>query len=311
MEASLDQLRTLAAVVDEGTFDAASAALGVTPSAVSQRIKALETSVGRVLITRTKPVRVTGPGAAVLRLARTTTRLADDTAYDLGLGGGAGFARLPIAVNADSLATWFLPALARMPARQRAVFDVHLDDQDRTYELFTSESVLAAVTSIDRPVAGCAVTPLGSMRYLAVASPDFAAAALPDGLTDAAVADAPLIVFNRKDTLQHRFIQQVTGESLTPPTHFLPSTADFLNGIRLGMGWGMVPELQAEGEMARGTVVALAPDRPMDVPLFWQVWPLDSPPLRALTEVVLAAADVHLRPTASHGVRGWGPATRA
>lgn len=298
MDASLDQLRTLAAVVDEGTFDAASVALGVTPSAVSQRIKALETNVGRVLITRTKPVRVTGPGAAMLRLARTTTRLADDTAYDLGLAGTAGFARLPIAVNADSLATWFLPALARMPARHRAVFDVHIDDQDKTYELFTSESVLAAVTSIDRPVAGCTVTALGTMRYRAVAAPDFAAAALPGGVTAAAAAGAPLVVFNRKDTLQHRFIQQVTGESVTPPAHYLPSSTDFLNGIRLGMGWGLAPELQVAADLASGALVPLAPDRPMDVALYWQVWPLDSPPLRALTEVVRAAAAAHLRPAA-------------
>ncbi len=296
MDVSLDQLRTLAAVIDEETFDAASAALGITPSAVSQRIKALESAVGRVLVTRSKPVRVTPPGAAVLRLARVTTRLADDTANEIGIGATAGFATLPIAVNADSLATWFLPALARMPARFRAVFDVHVDDQDRTFELFSSESVLAAVTSGARPVPGCTVTPLGSMRYFACAAPDFAEAHFPRGLTAQALATAPVVVFNRKDTLQHRFIADVAGHPLQPPAHHLPASADFVHGIQLGLGWGLVPELQYAALPQRDSLVHLAPERPVDVTLHWQVWSVDSAPLRALTGAVTAAAHRSLDP---------------
>jgi len=296
MDVSVDQLRTLAAVVDEGTFDAASVALGITPSAVSQRIKALEVACGRVLVTRGKPVRATPPGQVVLRLARVTAQLADDTARELGVGGPAGLARLPLAVNADSMATWFLPALARVPARQRAVFDVHLDDQDRTFELFRSEAVLAAVTSIARPMPGCSVTPLGSMRYFACAAPDFAAAQFPRGFEADALARAEMVVFNRKDTLQHRFVTEVTGASLSPPAHYVPSSADFVRGIQLGLGWGLVPQLQWEALPDPLSLVHLAPDRPVDVPLFWQVWTLDSPPLRALTAAVLAAAAATLTP---------------
>lgn len=296
MDMSLDQLRTLAAVIDEGTFDAAATLLGVTPSAVSQRVKALETTVGRVLVTRTRPVRPTGPGGILLRLARTATRAAEDAALELGFATDSPVARLPIAVNADSLATWFLPALARMPARHRAVFDLHIDDQDRTDELFTSESVLAAVTSVGRPVAGCSVVPLGSMRYAAVAAPDFAAAAFPDGLTAARLARAPVVVFNRKDTMQHRFIADLTGEMLTPPTHYVPSAADFARAIQLGLGWGLIPDLQYAALPSPSGLVPLVPDRPVDVPLYWQVWPLDSPPLRALSTAVQAAAATALRP---------------
>lgn len=298
MDVSLEQLRTLAAVIDEGTFDAASSALGITPSAVSQRIKALEASVGRVLVTRTKPVRATGPGGILLRLARIATRAAEDTTLELGLAADAGHARLPIAVNADSLGTWFLPALARLPARHRAIFDLHVDDQDRTDELFTSESVLAAVTAVARPVAGCSVRPLGAMRYAAFAAPDFAAAAFPGGLTRERLARAPVVVFNRRDTMQHRFMREVTGDALTPPTHYVPSAADFVRAIQLGLGWGLVPELQYAALPHPRGLVPLAPERPVDVPLFWQVWPLDSPPLRALSEVVRAAAATSLRPGA-------------
>lgn len=295
MDVSLDQLRTLATVIDEGTFDAAAIVLGVTPSAVSQRIKALESACGRVLLTRSKPVRPTPPGQVMARLARVTTQLAADTVAQLGVGEQAGHATLPIACNADSLATWFLPALARMPARHRAVFDVHVDDQDRTFELFTSESVLAGVTSVARPVPGCRVTPLGVMRYFAAAAPDFADAYFADGMTADAVAAAPVVVFNRKDTLQHKFIRDLTGRSLTPPAHYLPASADFLRGVRLGLGWGLIPELQWADAARSGGLVQLAAHRPVDVPLYWQVWTLDSPPLRALTDVVLAAARDRLR----------------
>lgn len=296
MDASLDQLRTLAAVIDEGTFDAASVALGITPSAVSQRIKALETATGRVLLTRSKPVRVTPPGAVMLRLARNTIQLADDAAREIGVESAAGHLTLPIAVNADSMATWFLPALARLPARHRAVFDVHIDDQDNTYELFRTESVLAAVTSGARPLPGCTVTSLGVMRYLACAAPDFADTYFPNRMTPAAAARAPLVVFNRKDTLQHRFLRELTGLPLAPPAHYLPSSTDFVRGIRLGLGWGLIPQLQwAELGDASG-LVELAPDRPVDVELHWQVWSLDSPALRALTAAVLDAAGTHLRP---------------
>lgn len=290
MDVTLDQLRTLAAVVDEGTFDGASVALRVTPSAISQRIKALESACGRVLVTRTKPVQPTPPGVAMLRLARTTTRLAQDTAREIGVDTRAGYATLPIAVNADSLATWFLSALARLPARYRAVFDVHVDDQDRTFDLFHSESVLAAVTSVARPMPGCTVTTLGSMRYFACAAPDFVDAWFPEGLTHDAMAEAPLVVFNRKDTLQHRFIGEVSGAAIAPPTHYLPASADFVRGIQLGLGWGLVPHLQWAALADPASLVHLAPDHPVDVPLYWQAWTLDSPPLRALTAAVQAAA---------------------
>ena len=296
MDVSLEQLRTLAAVVDEGTFDAASVALGVTPSAVSQRIKALEVACGRVLLTRSKPVRPTPPGQAMLRLARSSTQLADDTARELGLGTSRSHTRLPIAVNADSMATWFLPALARLPARHAAVFDIHVDDQDRTDELFSSESVLAAVTSVARPVPGCSVTPLGTMRYFACAAVDFAEAHFPDGLTPSALATAPVVVFNRKDSLQHRFLRELTGLDLDPPAHHLPASADFLRGIQLGLGWGLVPVLQWQALRDPSSLSALAPDRPVDVPLYWQVWTLDSPALQALTSVVTAAAAHSLLP---------------
>ena len=83
MDLDLAQLRALRAAVDTGTLEGAARALHVTPSAVSQRLKALEQATGRVLLVRSRPVQVTEPGRAVLRLARQLDLLAADAAREL------------------------------------------------------------------------------------------------------------------------------------------------------------------------------------------------------------------------------------
>lgn len=295
MDVSLGQLRTLAAVIDEGSFDGAARALGVTASAVSQRIKTLEAQTGRVLVTRSKPVRATRPGDLVLRLARATTRLAADTAAELGLAdSAAGYTRIPIAVNNDSLNTWFLPALARMPARHRVCFDLHADDQDYSYQLFAQEAVLAAVTSIADPVPGCVVQRLGTMRYEPMASADFIEANLgggPDSLRT-----APVVQFDRKDSLQNATLRALFGdENVHPPAHYVPASADYRRAVELGLGWGMIPRQQfGDGLVALTGLLGLDRSVVLDVTLYWQCWNIDSPVLRALTEVVLRTAAEHL-----------------
>ena len=170
MKIQRDQLETLAAVVDAGTFDAAARVLGVTPSAVSQRIKAFEQELGRVLVVREKPIRATESGEPLLRLARQLALLEHDAGAQLGLEVGASFA-VPIAVNADSMATWLLPALVRVATERSITVDLHRDDEEHTAALLASGSVMAAVTSQASPVPGCTVNPLGSMMYRPVATP--------------------------------------------------------------------------------------------------------------------------------------------
>lgn len=209
-ELPLDQVRTLLAVVDEGTFDAAAAALHVTPSAVSQRVKALEQRTGRVLLMRTKPVRATESGEVVVRFARQLARLERDARAELGMADGMGPVRLPIAVNADSLATWFLPALARVPQDPPVCLELHREDESHTTALLREGQVMAAVTSSPDPVAGCSVRMLGLVRYLPVASPAFAARYLT-GEPERDLREAPTIVFDRKDDLQDAFVRGLTG----------------------------------------------------------------------------------------------------
>lgn len=290
------QLAAFASVIHEGSFEAAARALHITPSAVSQRIKALEQTVGQVLVRRTKPCSPTEAGRPLLRLAAQLALL-EREALDAARGtlADAARTRVPIVVNADSLASWFLPALTALPPELALCFDLREDDQDHTVELLRDGSVMAAVTAEQRPVQGCRVERLGSMRYLAVAAPDLMARHFPDGVTAEALATAPMVVFNRKDQLQHRFLRTLTRRELDPPVHYVPSVWGFNEAIRLGLGWGMVPEQLARPDIAAGRYVELVPGRHLDVPLYWQHWRLESALLQALTTSVKAAAAAALR----------------
>ncbi|MEU3453870.1 LysR family transcriptional regulator ArgP [Micromonospora sp. NPDC006766] len=291
------QLRTLAAVIGEGSFEGAARVLHVTPSAVSQRIRALEEVVGQVLVRRNRPCQATDAGQPLLRLAVQLTLLEREALAEArgAADGAAGRTRVPVVVNADSLATWFVPALARVPAELAVCFDVRQDDQDHTAELLRDGAVLAAVTAQREPVQGCRVRPLGTMRYRALAAPALVARWFPDGLTAEALADAPMLVFDRKDRVQHRFVRAVTGRDLDPPVHHVPSVPAFSEAIRCGLAWGLVPERLAEPDLAVGVCVDLDPGRHVDAPLYWQHWRLESRLLAALTDAVRAEAALALR----------------
>ncbi|MFF2773211.1 LysR family transcriptional regulator ArgP, partial [Streptomyces bacillaris] len=271
MDASTEQLRTLAAVIDHGTFDRAAAALHITPSAVSQRIKALEEQSGRVLVQRSKPVQATEAGAVLLRLARQVALLEAEAAAELDGGdGGAAATPIPLVVNADSLATWVLPALATVTG---AVFDLTLDDQEHTMDRLRDGTAMAAIGSDPEPVQGCTVTALGAMRYRPLAGPEFVARWCPDGWSAERAAAAPMLVYNRKDALQDRYLTSF-APGARPPRHFVPASTEFVGAAVLGLGWGMLPDLQADPLIADGRLVVLDPSGAVDVPLYWQQWSL-------------------------------------
>ena len=284
-------IQTLSAVVSDGTFDAAARTLHVTPSAVSQRIKALEQRIGRVLVVRSKPVRPTEAGEAVLRLGQQLALLERETLRELGAERADDRPTpIPIAVNADSLATWILPPLARVAERESIVFDLVRDDQDHTAALLASGSVMAAVASNATAVPGCVSSPLGRMRYRAYATPGYASRWFPDGLTSEALARAPRIDLDRKDTVQARFHRRISRRAADPPRHFVPASADFAVAVRLGLGWAMLPDAHAAAVVESGELVDLAPGRHLDVPLHWQQWNLRSSLIDAVAEEVRAEA---------------------
>jgi LysR family transcriptional regulator (chromosome initiation inhibitor) len=311
MQIDSRQLAAFAAVLREGSFEAAARSLHLTPSAVSQRIKLLEERLGRVLIRRAAPCTATDAGQALQRHAQQLQLLEAQALAPFGLAPDAGpHARgaagtgpvslptrlpMPIAVNADSLATWFAPALAAVNEVHAVSFDLLVEDQDHSSELLRQGRAMAAITADPVPVQGCAAVRLGSMRYVAVASPAFMAHHFAGGLTTAALALAPCTVFNRKDALQTRFLRRLTRQTLQPPQHHVPSTHGFIHAALHGLGWGMNPQALVAPLLASGELVELAPGVPLDVPLVWQHWRLDSDVMHLLTRSVRAAAAAMLQ----------------
>lgn len=312
-----DQLRALLAIVDTGTFEAAARALHVTPSAVSQRIKALESQVGRPVLQRTLPCRPTEAGRVLVRMARQLAVLEADALAELD-PANSGPAELAVAVNADSLATWFVPVLATVAGWGDTILRVHVEDQDHSAVLLRAGDVIGAVTSDPVAVQGCAIRPLGSMRYIPMAAP-----VLRDAYRRGRVPDwdrMPVVRFNAKDDLQHAFLARhgvdgkgggggsasvgggavgagdVSDDSAGdgPAVHVVPSSQGFLAAVVAGLGWGMVPVTQLD-DVPSGALVPLAKGEHVDVPLHWQAWRLRSPRIDRLTDALVAAARAGLR----------------
>ena len=287
-----DQLAALAAVIEFGSFDAAAEWLHVTPSAVSQRIKALEQRVGQVLIVREKPCRATAAGIPLLRLAAQTAMLESEALAETAGGEQTDRARIAIAVNADSMSTWFTGVLGQLP---NVLFDIRIEDQDHSARLLREGAVMGAVTTERTPVPGCRVESLGVMRYLPVASQSYVKRWLPDGFTKQAAANAPSLAWNRDDALQDMLVRKAFRRSISRPVHYVPTAEGFGAAVRAGLGWGMYPEHLAAAALADGSFVRIS-DAHLDVPLFWQCWKLDNPMVKAVTEAVRsAAADLRRR----------------
>lgn len=292
-------LGTVAAVVREGSFERAARVLHLTPSAVSQRIRLIEERVGTVLVVRGQPCTATEAGARLCRHAETVARLEDDLRRELpalapALDGGRR-TRLRVAINADSLGTWFVDALAAFAAEDDALVDVLVDDQDQTGGWLRRGHVLAAVSSAAQPVQGCSSRRLGALRYRATASPAFITRWFPQGLTAEALARAPSLVFDHNDRLQETWARRVLRRDVMLPAHRLPSPQAFVAAALAGVGWGMNPEPLVQAHLAAGRLQELLPGRPLDVPLYWQAAKLPLPVLDTLTRHVLKLAPLALQ----------------
>ncbi|WP_137111479.1 LysR family transcriptional regulator ArgP [Rhodobacter sp. SY28-1] len=287
------QLAALAAVHRRGSFELAAAELHVTPSAVSQRIKALEEGTGALLIRRGAPCQATETGLRLICHHDEIALRERTLAQDLGLSRGP--ATLRIAVNADSLATWVIPALA---ATEGLLFDLVIDDQDVSQDWLRRGEVVAAITAHPGPLQGCDTLPLGSLRYRATASPAYLERWFPQGVIAKAMGEAPTLTFSDKDRLQTRWAaERVKGLSRPLlPTHRMASSQAFVDACLAGLGWGMNPEPLVAPHLATGKLVELIPDTPLDVALHWQFTRLAAPALAPVTKALSATARRSLVP---------------
>jgi LysR family transcriptional regulator (chromosome initiation inhibitor) len=297
------QLEALVAVAEQGSFAAAAQHLSLTLAAVSLRIRSLEEVMGQRLLVRGKTVHPTAAGRALLAHARQVHLMEADLLQELqqkaSAQGEGAWQTLRVAINADSMASWFLPGVAPLLARHRMLLDITLDDQDHTHDALRNGDVLGCVTTLSRAVRGCVSEPLGVMRYRCVGSRDLVASVQgSDGrLSVHRLLTRPAVIFNRKDALQDAFLAQ-HFELRQPvyPRHFAPAVDGFEMAIELGLGWGMVPEQHLQARQGKAELVELLPGATVDVALYWQHWEREAPSARRLTEAVKASALACLRP---------------
>ena len=294
-------LEALAAIVEEGGFERAAQRLSITQSAVSQRLRALEAQVGTVLIVRSRPLRPTSAGHLLLKHAKQLRLLRADLDRDLrelapsSAGGAREEERISLAINADSIATWALPALDAL-VREGLPLEIITDDQDFTQEWLREGQVLGCVTTLKQALRGCKVLPLGAMDYVAVAQAGYASEHLPSGITAQNFRETPFVAFNRKDDLQAEFVARVLGlRRVTLNQMFVPSSEGQVRAVLAGWGVSVVPELLVRGLLAQGALVEVAAGSRVSVQLYWHCWNLESAVLDQLTKALREAASAALR----------------
>ncbi|MDQ7988638.1 MAG: LysR family transcriptional regulator ArgP [Candidatus Dactylopiibacterium sp.] len=296
MNIDFSLLECLEAVATEGSFEKAAAALAITQSAVSQRIRALEGQVGQPLLFRTRPVRPTPAAQPLLRFTRQTRLLAMDVWPEVAAASRSGHLR--IAVNADSLGIWVLPALSGWVERHPEVMlEFVVDDQTHTQGRLRNGEVIGSIGSEAAAPKGFSVQPLGRMPYICVASPAFMQRHFPSGITIAAARHAPALVFNRRDDLQAAHLARcLNWDEPRFPHHFVPAFEAYLEAAILGYGYGMSPLAQCRQALADGRLINVTPEVHVSVPLYWHTWQVQSELTQSLGRALIAGAAQWLDP---------------
>ena len=288
-----DLLEALSAVSMEGSFDKAATALSLTPSAISQRIKLLETRLGAILVVRGKPCELTELGNVVIRHLEKVRLLEREFLNIFPTGTINNVDQklsLRIAVNADSIATWFPLVMAGLSKDKGVRLDLLQDDQEFTIDRLKEGHVLAAVTADPRTLQGFQHVELGSLEYVAVASPEFIETHFSGGVTIDTLNAAPALVFNRKDTLLNQWANQIFQRDLVGNTHWVPSYEGYIKCCVEGVGWGLHPLMSTEPFMKEGRLVELMPSARVKIPLFWQYGKASGTVMRELTTLVEGVA---------------------
>ncbi len=287
-----DQLETFATVAEEHSFERAASVLNITRGAVSQRIRSLEESLATVLLMRDKPIVPTPAGEVMLRHVKAL-RLLEGAAMQEILPSAGPHAPVPlaIAVNADSLATWFPAVLQNLLLQRHVALEVVTDDQDHTAGRLARGEVIGCISTEAKPATGFLAEQLGAMEYRCYATPGFVSEFFPQGLNVPAVLAAPAVLFNRKDSLHDDFLARCFGFAVDRyARHYLPSPLALLEGIAMGAGYGLVPGSQAQPMVQIGQLVDIAPAQPMMVNLYWHHWELEPPLAQQITRLIVDTA---------------------
>ncbi|XPV76642.1 MAG: LysR family transcriptional regulator ArgP [Desulfovibrio sp.] len=282
-------LEAFAAVVDEGGFEKGARVLALTQSAVSQRVKALEEEARQVLLVRSSPPEPTAAGRKMLSHYRKVKLLESDLGAEFG--STEEFPVLAVGLNEDSLSMWFHDAVGYFLKEREVLLDISVDDQAQTHRLLQKGEVLGCVSERSEPFQGCAVQYIGMMRYRLIATPEYKEKYYSQGVTQEALAKAPMLVFNRKDGMQDVFLSKcIKNYRPEYPAYYMPSTERFVDVVATGIACGMLPDEQSHEYLASGELVELVPGHQMEMSLYWHCWNIESKLLKDFSDELVANA---------------------
>lgn len=280
-------IEALVAVAEKGGFDRAAKCLHITQSAVSQRLKALENQMGQILLVRANPPHLTPSGQDLLKHYRQVKHLEDELLQDTAAQIENEYTPMAIAINADSLATWFLSTIQAYILEEKILLDLHVEDQEQTQNLLKNGEVIGCISTQKTAIQGCNHKYIGCMDYHMVAAPDFAKKWFPEGLSQANTKKAPAIIFNRKDDLHYMFLEQNFGmQQRNIPAHYIPSSERFPECMVEGLGYGLLPYQQSRPHIQKGQLIDLSPGHTLQVKLYWHCWNLKSERLNKLSDLL-------------------------
>lgn len=263
-------LEALTAVIETGGFEKAGQTLGLSQSAISQRIRLLEARLGQPVLVRTGIPTLTPLGQRLLNHCQQVQLLEQDLRRRVP-ALGAERNRLRIAINADSIATWWTEAIGDFAVQNDLLLELVIEDQDIGLQRMRDGDVAACLCSGERPVQGARVVPLGTMVYRGLASPAYMQRFFPEGMTHEAITRAPAVIFGPNDKLHTRFLSGLNYHEPFP-FHLCPSSEGFVRFAEAGLGYGVIPEIQVAEPMADGRLLDVAPQAALNVPLYWHYW---------------------------------------
>jgi LysR family transcriptional regulator (chromosome initiation inhibitor) len=289
------RLEALAAVVEEAGFERAARVLLLTQSAVSQRVRQLEDSCGQLLLTRTTPPQATSAGRLLLKHYQQVRMLEAGLAVELSGSVQEQPQLMSIGINADSLDSWFIDAVAPLLEQMSLRLDLRVADQEQTLSYLRAGEVIGCISAASKALQGCRVESLGRMNYRLLATPIFRDRWFADGLTAESLKQAPAVIYDRNDSLHQQFLAQyVTSEPCPVPAHYIPASAQFYQVVAAGYCCGMIPDWQSRDLLAQGGLCELIPGAMVSVDLFWHCWTLGAEPLERLTVQLLTGARKYL-----------------
>ncbi|OBS98129.1 transcriptional regulator ArgP [Vibrio cyclitrophicus] len=288
-------IEALDAVVKQRSFERAAEQLYISQSAVSQRIKQLEKWIAQPALVRENPPRPTPAGKKLLGLYRRVRLLEHELVPELMNEEGSQPLSISIATNADSLATWLLPALSDVMTSRQVELNLAIHGESRTIEKIKSGEVAGAISLESQAIPGCSADYLGRMDYVCVSSPDFHERYFSEGVNYVTLSKAPAVSYDQYDDLHKKFLHDhfnVPRDSVI--NHTVGSSEAFLRLALSGVAYCLIPRLQIIDELESGVLIDITPGFLLSYRIYWHHWQLESGVLKEISQAILSYTHNHL-----------------